>query len=480
MNSTINLIYLNMNSTNIFNIKWNKDQIPIETSGQTVKDLKEDICRVTNVEPSRQKLLFKGKNLDDSYAISSIPQKSMLTLMGTASTESININSDKKIQFLEDLTNEEKARILKEKGEEPMYGLTNLGNTCYLNSTLQCLGRVPELRQALLRYLQKKSNNFNNITGTFVTALGGLYQNLENKGDTVTPSQLVTLLRAINPMFAEADKGNFKQQDAEECWSLILSIIRDYLPNDSEGEKFSNNLIDELFGLELTVQLRNIEEPSEFRDKKEVVYKLPCFIDNQTTELVGGLKNSMKENVDLNSEYLGRNCVFEKSQLISRLPPYLNVNFIRFFWKQGNEETGAKAGKSKILKSVIFSKIIDIYDLCDDGTKEIMNLGRGIEAKMLKDDRNFKIENVTNPGNKEMIPTGRYQLIAVLTHQGRSSDAGHYIAWTHKKDDKWVKYDDETTTFCNLTDVLELKGGGDWHMAYICVYKRMEVPFNEI
>ena len=230
----------------------------------------------------------------------------------------------------------------------------------------------------------------------------------------------------------------------------------------------------------MQVKMKNVEDPTEVKTKKEVVYKLICYIDNSTLELVEGLKKSLKENIDLFSDKLQRNTVFEKSQYINRLPNYLTVQFMRFFWKKANEMTGAKAGKSKILKSVIFSKIIDIYDMCTDETKELLNLGRNIERKLLKDDKDFKIENVKREEGKDYVPTGRYQLISVLTHQGRSSESGHYIGWVHKQDDKWLKYDDDEVTMVSTNDVLELKGGGDWHMAYICIFKQLEVPIIDI
>ena len=101
----------------------------------------------------------------------------------------------------------------------------------------------------------------------------------------------------------------------------------------------------------------------------------------------------MKENIELYSDKLGRNTFFEKQQLISRLPPYLTIQFMRFFWKKDNVGTGAKGGKAKILKSVLFPKIIDIYDLCSDDLKELLNLGRSIETQLLKADKNFRIDS---------------------------------------------------------------------------------------
>lgn len=35
------------------------------------------------------------------------------------------------------------------------------------------------------------------------------------------------------------------------------------------------------------------------------------------------------------------------------------------------------------------------------------------------------------------MDTGNYQLIAVVTHKGRSSDSGHYVGWVHRGGDDW-------------------------------------------
>lgn len=128
-----------------------KHEVEVDTSsnGETFK---YQLFSITGVEPERQKIIVKGGQLKDDADMSKLGLKSGQTLMmmGTPSGDNTNVieKPKEKIKFLEDMDEAEAAQL---EGATPA-GLQNLGNTCYMNSTLQVLRSVPELQEELLRY----------------------------------------------------------------------------------------------------------------------------------------------------------------------------------------------------------------------------------------------------------------------------------------------------------------------------------------
>jgi ubiquitin carboxyl-terminal hydrolase 14 len=45
----------------------------------------------------------------------------------------------------------------------------------------------------------------------------------------------------------------------------------------------------------------------------------------------------------------------------------------------------------------------------------------------------------------------------------------------HESGDEWIKYDDDVVSVVNIDKVLDLKGGGDFHMTYLCLYRKLEI-----
>ena len=79
------------------------------------------------------------------------------------------------------------------------------------------------------------------------------------------------------------------------------------------------------------------------------------------------LEMSMEGEIEKRSSLMDQNCIYKKTSRIARLPRYLTIQFVRFFWKAGQD--GKPGTKSKITRPVEFPLQLDMLDFCSDELK---------------------------------------------------------------------------------------------------------------
>lgn len=107
-------------------------------------------------------------------------------------------------------------------------GLRNLGNTCFMNSALQCLSHTKDLVDFLLTGDYKLDKNEGNPIGSKCKLLEAfaelIYQAWNNKHDVIPPSKFKYEMSTFKTMF-----DGFSQHDSQEFLSELLDGLHEDL-----------------------------------------------------------------------------------------------------------------------------------------------------------------------------------------------------------------------------------------------------------
>lgn len=328
----------------------------------------------------------------------------------------------------------QKYKFSKNKG---LSGLSNLGNTCFMNSVLQCLSNSLPLTQHLLTI------NINAELNTLIKMYIKLLFEIWKENSPLAPKSFKTCLNVTLPKY-----NNNLQHDAHEFLLEFMEILHDNLSNSIRNVEFEINpnsnkyvqqaskswnkyiknksIISELFyGQFMKIFSCNSCYYTFRKYEPFISLDLPCVKNNDN------ISNCVKKYFDKDYHYFscmkcnkdGIDVEHQVDTTIFRLPEILIISLKRF--------TVIKQQYVKNLNTIILNDTLDLSDFSSIST------------------------------DTSVI----YDIKSIICHTGKTLESGHYFTLIRNKDN-WNYFNDHQIYY-NF-DITKL----DLSYPYILFYER--------
>ena len=341
----------------------------------------------------------------------------------------------------------------------PKRGLTNIGSTCYMNATLQCLLHVNDLilyfideypkDQNTLLNINKDASTRGDISRAFFNLVKGVCEsdNITKKKNEFSPKEFKRILGKHNPQF--------KQFEANDSKDLILYLLQtmheelNYFGNKNQRLKY---LPDQYDLFKSFMHFQTNYNSNNFSKISQLFY--------------GTYVNTTK---CLKCQKILYN--FQKFEFISfGMYYYTRQKFNILNGFDDNSKPNILKGDNQFLCKIC-NKLQDGETTCkifEPPCKLLINIDYGknkmFQPSSIDFDEEIDITKFVAFDYKQRI---RYRIICVCTHYGSSGQSGHYIAFCRNiKENKWYEFNDSSCHSCSKSNIY---GGSP----YLLLYERI-------
>lgn len=191
--------------------------LDVEAS-ETVHSVKNKLCTKVDIEPELQRLIFAGKLLEDSQTLT------QCNIQSQANSPPPTLHLVVRLRQAAASSASAEA-VLGACEVAGACGLHNLGNTCFMNATLQALSNTTSLRQYFRSGEFKKEicSAPLSMEGRLVTCFGELLKKMwAGSHKVLPPTELKQLIADKRSEFA-----GYHQHDAQEFLTFLLDGLHE-------------------------------------------------------------------------------------------------------------------------------------------------------------------------------------------------------------------------------------------------------------